>query len=268
MKFLVIGNAVQEAVRREEDGNCRYHTGGVGAIMARELALAGSEVTFLTTAPAGAPTKRIKDRMGQYGASCRIVPGDPPQQNESKVTIHVSHGRPVRATGQWARMGGLREHIEELAPKHDYTLTSMNPRLEDLKEALERSNRLITNATTNRLAKTLPELKGQYAATMNQAECQSVMQALSQGQPEHLPNHMGAQLVMVTQGAQGKTILKPDEPPSHTPAPTPQKNTDFVGAGDAATAGLAYALAHDLNIHETVDRFVTSLMERNAQGYR
>ena len=44
--------------------------------------------------------------------------------------------------------------------------------------------------------------------------------------------------------------------------------TDFIGAGDAATAGLVYALAHRLDLKETVDEFIKNLMERNAKGYR
>lgn len=268
MKFLVVGNATQETVRRDHDGRTRHHTGGVGAIMARELALAGADVTFLTTAPPGQATKRIENALESLGAACRIVPGDPPQSQESRVTIHVRDGQPVRANGKWGRMGGLKAPIREMAPDFDWILTSLNPSMPDLHTLLEHGKRIVTNATTNRLAPRMLELKGQCAATMNHRESGHIMAAIGRGNPDDMPEHIGAKLVLLTKGSRGMEILRPGQKPHRSPAPTPPRDTDFIGAGDAATAGLAYALAHRLELTSTIGTFVTSLMQRNAEAYR
>lgn len=267
-KFLVIGNAVNETVRRNSDASWRSHAGGVAAIMARELALAGADATILTTAPEGAPTKRLRNMLERNNVTCHIIPGNPPQHDESTVTIHVQNGQPAQARGKWARMGGILQEITDMAPEYDMVLMSMNLSKAEMQTALQKAPKLVANATTTKNAPKLLDLKGQFAATMNQHEMEAVMATMGRGDPTHMPEHLEAEHVLITSGARGKTLIQRGQKAHWTPAvPVPQ-HTDFIGAGDAATAGLAYALAHELPLTQTIDQFITSILQRNAEGYR
>ena len=77
----------------------------------------------------------------------------------------------------------------------------------------------------------------------------------------------GNQTTMVTNGAKGRVIHHAGKSPRHAAAVKVPPGTDYIGAGDAATAGLVHAMAHELDQDETVDRFIADLLARNAAGY-
>lgn len=266
--FLVVGNAVDETVTRTEDGAIRGHAGGVGAIMARELARRGTDVTFLTTALPGPALDRIRSHLVDAGVRLEAVPGNPPQREHAQVRIRCRRGEFAGASGNWARMGGLEDAIIELAPAADITLVSLNLMSNDLEAALRHSQALVTNATSPKLAPRLLKLLGQAAATLNTRELGALRSRLKQQpSPEELPAAIGADEVLLTRAARGMSLYRRDAPALTAPAPPVPAGADFIGAGDAATAGIAWALATRTDPLQTAREFITALLEHNAGSY-
>ena len=230
--FLAVGNAVDETVTRTEDSAFRSHAGGVGAIMARELARRGADVTLLTTALPGPTLERISNHLAQAGAKLEAEPGHPPQRVHAQVHIRCRGGEFAKASGQWARMGGLSHRIREMAPYLDVTLVSLNLLPEDLETALSCSRRLVANATSPKLAPRLLKLKGQAAATLNVRELGTIHSRLTgKPSPASLPQAMTADMVLLTKGRRGMTLYRKDAPATSAAAPEVPPGTDFVGAG-------------------------------------
>ena len=166
-------------------------------------------------------------------------------------------------------MGGLASRIHDLAPNFDVTLISMNLLQEDLATALASARRLVANATSPKLAPRLLRLKGQAAATLNTRELGAVRARLrTRPTPKELPQTFGADAVLLTKGPNGMTLYQDEAPPQTVPAKAPPAGTDFVGAGDAATAGLAWALAHGDDPMANAARFIAAVLKRNAASYR
>ena len=266
--FLVIGNTVAETVTRTEDGAVRVHAGGVGAIMARELALAGADVTLLTTALPGPSLDDVRQHLAAAGAKLDANTGDPPQRMHGQIQIRCRRGEFAGASGEWVRMGGLGRRIAEIAPNYDMTLVSLNLMPGDLQMALKHSRQLIANATSPKLATRLLKMKGLTAATLNSRELGAVRaQVHSKLKAEDTPHILGAENVLLTKGARGMSLYTADTIHDIDAAPVPA-GTDFVGAGDAATAGLAWALANGLHPLDTAAAFVRTILDRNARSYR
>ena len=263
MKFLVIGNALEESVSRTEDSRTRRHIGGVGAIMARELALAGAEVTFLTTAPEGEATDRINTGMNVHGVNTVITPGSPRQTRASSATIYTRNGCPVRAKGYWAYMGGLTGDMNRIMSQHHWTLISLNLQEQDLRACADAPN-LIINATSKKLAARMHIPGRAKACTMNEQELRELK---AQHRDRSLHEATGAQTIMATLGQKGWKMKHQGGEELRHPTVSVPEGTDFIGAGDAATAGLAWALANELDVPETVNQFISDLLHRNAKAY-
>ncbi len=268
MRFLVIGNALPETIVRSEDGYQRRHIGGVGAIMARELASEGADTAFLTTAPSGAPAEALLQALKLMDLKVAVIPGAPAQKNNSHATITTRLGGPIRAQGSWSIMGGLGKHIAILTPQFDWTLVSLTLRGNDLETVAKSARKLAVNATSKKHVALIPHIQEQAVTTMNQQESGKLMNLMSVREPSDLPSKLGAATLMVTRGARGRTVYQANGERWDAPTvPVPQ-GADFIGAGDAATAGLVYSQAMGLDMNETVDRFITRLLQRNADAFR
>ena len=269
MKFLVIGNAVEETIVRKETGQTRTHIGGVGAIMARELALSGedAEVTFLTTATPGQPSRNIARQLSELGIFTNVMNGRPPQIRRAQARIVTQRGNPVSAKGDWPPMPSITPAVTRMARQNDWTIITANLTGQDLQAAAANCNNLAANATSKHHVLKLPRIQPLGAATMNQAEAATLMAHMGLRTARELREALGLQTLMITHGASGRTVHQAGEEPRKYPAPPAPPQTDFIGAGDAATAGLVYALAHGLDTGPTVDRFILKLMERNAEAY-
>ena len=185
------------------------------------------------------------------------------------INIRCRRGDFAGASGEWVRMGGLAPRIRELAPEYDVTLISTCLLPEDLNAALATAPRLVANATSPKLAPKLLKLKGQAAATLNTRELGAVRAHLrAKPAPEDLTRTFAASAVLLTKGPRGMTLHQDKGPSESVAATTPPQRTDFIGAGDAATAGLAWALANGHDPLPAAVRFVTALLERNAHSYR
>ena len=105
MKYLVIGNAQMETITQSETGLSRDHVGGVGAIMARELALAGANVTLVTTAPSGPATREVQEAIEDSGIKPLVIPGNPPQTRRGYAHITTHKGNVPLGQGRLAPDG-------------------------------------------------------------------------------------------------------------------------------------------------------------------
>ena len=268
MSYLVVGNALTETIIRSQDGAQRQHTGGVGAIMARELALTGARVTLLTTAPQGGAARQIQADLEKHGVTPIVVPGQPAQTRAGWAEIITRRGEPVRASGSWPRMGGLQKQITELAPEHDWTLISLNIMPQDLQAARKLAPNLAVNATSKGLAVRMARTGEHRLATMNGDEARKLIAHLGTESHARLPKALRAKTVMVTLGRRGRALHHADGSAETHPAVPVPAGADFIGAGDAATAGLVLALSQGLDPGETVDQAISGLLKRNAQAYR
>ena len=263
MKFLVVGNSVLETVERTEDGGRRHHTGGVGAIMARELALAGEDTTFLTTLAPDRSATRMVDNLTADGVKVHTTQGTPPMGRNPEATLYTRNGGPIRASGRWGRPTEMGEILTRTAACYDCTLVSMTLSEGDYDRLNSAGKKLVGNATSKRAAPQMHLLKGPMALTMNEAEARTVL-----GRGQNPNEALGAPTVLITSGRKGRTLYQSGSEPQHTGAAEPPPGTDYIGAGDAATAGLAVALAHGHNVEVTVNQFIADLLLRNAQAYR
>lgn len=268
MRYLVVGNALPETIVRSEDGAKRLHISGVGAIMARELALAGAQTTLLSTAPAGAPTQEIEHALNRLGVIPVIVPGSPPQAKASRAVITTRNGGPIRARGSWPSMGRVMPEFAHLIRQHEWTLVSLTLVPEDLQEIRRTAHNLSVNATSVKLAQRLPTTGPLRAAAMNEQESKEIMARLGLKSRLQLPQALRAQTTMVTLGRKGWEIHQQAEPVQKSPAVPVPTGTDFIGAGDAATAALVMALAEGLDPRTTINQAISSLLKRNAQAYQ
>ena len=203
MRFLVIGNALPETIVRSEDGYQRRHIGGVGAIMARELASEGADTAFLTTAPSGAPAEALLQALKLMDLKVAVIPGAPAQKNNSHATITTRLGGPIRAQGSWSIMGGLGKHIAILTPQFDWTLVSLTLRGNDLETVAKSARKLAVNATSKKHVALIPHIQEQAVTTMDQQESGKLMNLMSVREPSDLPSKLGAATLMVTRGAPG-----------------------------------------------------------------
>ena len=271
MRFLVIGNAVEERVIRAETFNQRRHIGGVGAIMARELALSGDQgddVTFLTTGAPELSRKAIRDRMSAYGIETIVSRGHPPQTQRAVARISTRNGNPVGASGNWPTMPSLEREVRDLAPKHDWTIVTANLASKELRAAAETSQNIAVNATSKYYVTRIPVVTHPRVVTMNNMEAIAINRRLKAKDHSGLRMMLGAQTLMVSEGAEGLRIHQEGQQTLKLRAPAAPPNTDFIGAGDSATVGLVYAIAHNLDLADTIRVFIQSLTLRNANDYK
>ena len=265
MTYLVLGNAQLETITQSETGLSRNHLGGVGAIMARELALAGANVTLVTTAPPGPATREVQEAIEDSGIKPMVIPGNPPQTRRgyAHITTHKGNVRSVK--GDWPRMGLLGPIVSQV--NADWTLISLQLQPKDLHALQELKGPKAVNATSKKHASLIPQIPNQAVYTMNSSEATALMLDMSVLHEEDLPRALGADTVMITRGQHGRTTYTQAQPVlCHDAVPVPD-GADFIGCGDAATAGLVFALAEGLDQEQTVNSFVTDLMRRNALAY-
>ena len=268
--FLVIGNAVIETITpTERPHRHRTHLGGMGAIMARELALAGADTALLTTAPTST-IEQIQRFIKHNGVKPHVVNGQPPQPKAGQVKFTTRKGEVIRYSGTFSRPGGLAQEIAQLAPKYDRILVDMTVQPRDLQLLNSMTAKLTLNASTKSKAAMLLHFTQPQIITMNRQEAATVKRLTKTNSDPDMARKLNTRQLLVTNGAHGKTLynIENDQPTSTTsPAPKVPDDTDFIGAGDSLSAGLTFTAAYDLDPQETMDKFLTQLLVRNANAY-
>ena len=268
--ILVVGNAIPERVRRAESGAEGLRLGGVGAITAGALAGApgggggaGVAVTLLAVVSddeAGLTAQELLRQ--QQGYAVRMAPALGTVGFSRAVTIRgeaqeTEETEGVYPTITWGEIGAAAE--EELASsRYDWVAADCNLNGEALFELARRApaGRLVINGTADdrceRILATIPYSKG--AVTLNRSEAAVLLlrtSILTRGvvnlntvrdDAAALAQRLNAQRLLLTLDAEGWLLAAGGTAVHHRAAAAPA-DSDFIGAGDAATAGLIRALA-------------------------
>ena len=122
-RFLVVGTAIAETVRRLGDGRERRGLGGVAATMAAALAEAGNEVTLLTAVGSGEDGDEAVALLEDAPFDARVVRR---RGQAGHATINTLQGEQAGARGRWPRVEGVLETARELEGTHGALLTECN----------------------------------------------------------------------------------------------------------------------------------------------
>ena len=248
-RILVIGNAMPEKVRRAETGATALRLGGVGAITARELLRCGlHDVTLLAPVSSDAPGRTAQELLRQQPYAVIAAPA---RATVGYTRVLTTAGEPreldaVYPTTTWSEIGAAA--VDALASPYDWVAADCNLDADALAEIARRAppGRLVINGTApdrcDRILATAAYPKA--AVTLNRREA-AILHRLARigaGDAEALRRRLNSQWLLVTRDAAGWLLANAGRVSRHPAAPVPP-DTDFIGAGDSATAGLLYALA-------------------------
>ena len=263
-RILVVGNALHETVTRE-DGAKRIHVGGVGGIMARELARAGSDVSLLCPVTED-QADNLRARLEEDGVNPILVASRTTERNP-EVNITVRRGEPVHFQGTFPRPASIMGQLKNVISHYPIVVTGLYMNQADLDFIYRNNDSVVANATTHRLAPRLTRMKGIRAMTMNRAEAGAIMRATNTQNEKLLAQTLQPEYLLITRGATGRTMYHRGENPETAPAIPIPKGTDFIGAGDSLTAGLAYAIAQGLDPNPVMNEFLARLLKFNQEQY-
>ena len=246
-RILVIGNAMPEQVRRAETGATALRLGGVGAITARELLRCGLRaVTLLAPVSSDAPGRTAQELLRQQPYAVIAAPA---RATVGYTRVLTTAGEPreldaVYPTIAWAEIGPAA--VEALASPYDWVAADCNLDADALAEIARRAppGRLVINGTApdrcDRILTTAAYPKA--AVTLNRREAAVLYRIAGADDADALRRRLNSQWLLVTRDAAGWLLANAGRVSRHPAAPVPP-DTDFIGAGDSATAGLLYALA-------------------------
>ena len=236
-----------EKVRSAETGATALRLGGVGAITARELLRCGlHDVTLLAPVSSDAPgrTAQVLLRQQPYA-----VIAAPARATVGYTRVLTTAGEPreldaVYPTIAWAEIGAPA--ADALASPYHWVAADCNLDADALAEIARRAppERLVINGTApdrcDRILATAAYPKA--AVTLNRSEAAVLHRLAGADDADALRRRLNSQWLLVTRDAAGWLLVNAGRVSRHPAAPVPP-DTDFIGAGDSATAGLLYALA-------------------------
>ena len=262
-KFLVIGCTTDETIYRQETGECRQGIGGVAGNMAYALGVHGQDVTLVTSLSLDSQGDLVRMAFGLD----QIISA--PHHLTGKVVITTRAGEQVRASGSWPSVCALPDDIKTRIQDTDSILLDCTLPVNMLSRVLELANQYDKPVTVNATTKSRSKLitaTAQYPKqliTMNQQEYTQV-ERLSRSLPlAGFLDQINTESLLVTRGSQGWNLYDRSGYISSDALEVPP-NTDFVGCGDFAAAGAAYALTADLPVVETVNGFIKTRMRLNC----
>ena len=266
-RILVIGNAIPETVRRGESGVSALRLGGVAAIMAQELHTHGLDVTLLAAASDDIHGKAAQDLLQRQPFTVVTAPAS---QSVGYAESRIKDGEPHELaadypTISWAEIGPAA--TARLALGYDWIAADCNLDSHALRRIARRARpgRLAINGTAldrcRRILSTGDFPKA--AVTLNRGEAAVLRQLTHSGaDAAMLAGRLNTECLLITEDADGWLLVHDGKVSRHTAAPVPP-DTDFIGAGDAATAGLLYALATGREPAPHIDRAISRRLEHN-----
>ena len=281
-EIAVIGNSLPEVLHRPR--RSVHQLGGVGALMAQELAHQGEDPLFLTpigNAGQSSAAVELLDHLQSSGLRYQTIPT---RQPAAWSQFDLKPGGRFR--GEWPTYGWLdikaaaTSLLEGGWPHSNrWLLLDCSFTTEALGNMLRlaQTNRwkVIINGTTKyrckRLGGSALEDYPIHALTLNREEMAALRQMCG-ARPEapHTVRQMfgGAQHLLNTQDQDGWTLYQaPDVETSRPAGPLPP-GAHCIGAGDAATAGLAHALIRELDPAETISQAIRDRLLHNAALFR
>ena len=244
--ILVIGSAIPETVRRSETGASALRIGGVGAIMAQELHRSGLDVALLTLTSDDAPGRTAQNLLRQQPFAVHTAAAAAGTVGYTDVLTTAGEPRELDAlypTISWVEINAA---AIALIPQHDWVAADCNLDASALREIAQRTPpvRLVLNGTApdrcDRILATADYPKA--AVTLNRNEAAILYRQTRTANPDELARHLNAQYLLITHDADGWLLTTDGQTICRPAVPVPP-DTDFIGAGDAATAGLLCAIA-------------------------
>ena len=252
--FVAFGSAGIDTVTHAESRLTQERIGGVAAICAQELARAGHQVTLhcrLTADQRGQHTAKLLDKAG--------INPMPIHRASDHFYMHTTtrQGCPGRASGKFPFTHFTDQEIRKALqdnPSHDLVIADTNISTESITTLARTCNKLLIIASTPGRAMAISKIAQlpKTALSMNQQEYSRIGQhtygdTLRQHHAKHL---------LVTSGPQGFHHITADGA-KHHPAVNVPPNSDFIGCGDAAAAGLAQSIVNGEDTTTCVAHFIT-----------
>lgn len=265
-RILVIGNAMPETVRRAETGASALRIGGVGAIMAQELHRCGLNVTLLAAVSDDEPGRASQNLLQRQPFAVSAAPA---AGTAGHTDVLTTAGEPhevdaLYPTISWAEIGAAADH---LIPQHEWVAADCNLDSGALRRIARRARpgRLVINGTApdrcHHILSTGDFPKA--AVTLNRDEAGRLRRLTnSDDDAATLARRLNTRCLLITAGAAGWLLVSGSRVSRRPAVPVPP-DTDFIGAGDAATAGLLYALATGKKPAPQIDNAIRRRLEHN-----
>ena len=264
-RYLCIGLALAETVVHLPERFTRHGIGGVAGQMAHALAHHGQSVTALSPRNRGTSAVLL-ERLAQDAG---ITPVLLPNRTHAHSEIYTLHGEIHRQRGSWPTACNVATTASRLSAEHDWLLLDCNVDPAELARCLNLGRRrgkpTLVNASSPGLATTLLQTHcdQKTAVTMNRDEADAIMRRAGINDQADLCAVTNSQWALVTGGCMGWVLYRGRLPVTSSPGPEPTDDTDFVGCGDWAAAGLAQALADGQHLTATINRYIAARMELN-----
>ena len=273
-EVVVIGNALPERIRVGKRDLIQL--GGVGAIMAQELAHQGEDPLFITPVGTGPTGVELLDFLNDAGLRCQPVPADQPAAWAELDLRPGGRSRGQWPTYSWYDIKAAATKVLEGGWPHDnrwllldcsFTTKALGGLL-----CLAQTNRwrVIINGTTKyrckRIGGSAVQGRPLHAVTLNRQEMEVMTRMCGSRTPPDRVRRMlgGAKYLLNTRDRQGWTLYQEDENEVSRPAEPLPRDAHCIGAGDAATAGLAHALIRGLNPAPAINKAVRDRLRHNA----
>lgn len=282
---LVIGTAMPEGIvgRYQE----RTQLGGVAGIMAQELAAAGENPLLITPQGNDDNGRHLAVMLQDLDLRHCLAPNHHPGA-WSRISLDPA----VKTAGNWPTWGWYYplKNLVEQAFRAYWTADRSQPRpfavvdcslataaltaINDL--AIAHHWNLVINATTkfrcSRAAARRADLWDSRicAVTANRQETQALLQMCgSRDDIRALMRTMATQYFLSTRDREGWELYGPDGQYWSSPALTRRPaGSDFIGAGDAATAGFIHALKANKPFVTAINAAISERLEFNHRSNR
>ena len=264
VSILVVGNALREGITRTEDQKRRTQTGGAGALIARSLAQAGYPVTLLAGYADDDHHSYLRTELEECEVRLLLHPS--PGAVAVRET-RVTQGEPVNTTTNFPASEPIPTTALAAAGKHDWAVLTMSPRLEDRVTLQQNSQRLAITATHPALAQKMLHLTGARLATLNVREARKLLEHRQEATLADIAKLLDVPTILLTQGSRGWSIYQKDEGRTKSAALKPPQIYDYIGAGDAATAGLIHATISGRDQTQTVNASIRERLLDTEAGY-
>ena len=266
-QYLVIGTAIIETITHLEDRKSRQDVGGVAGQIATALARHQCDVTLLTSTGRDEQGAKTLESLTEAGVKTYAVNH---MSSTGWARISTWAGEPTRAQGTWPSLDEIASELAGNLRDVDWILVDCNLSATALNRILGMAAKeqipVTINATTKGKSRLIWETRThpKRLVTMNRDEQLNLMRLSRSNSVSELRENLNSRNVFVSSGAQGWRVDGAKGIHASSPAiPTPA-DTDYIGCGDYATAGLTHAINAGLPIVETVNRFIETRLQLNA----
>lgn len=263
--ILIIGTAQPNHIRNAHTGRSHARIGGVGAILAQELTRGGHAPLFHFSASPADTTTEIQQLLDE--ADVRWENSKP--RVHSRPTFFsctVRNGEPMRGKGHfpvYAANDYDLPHLQDLSQRHPYVVMDSNIHPTVIRRIGAHAPNLILVATAPSRARHI-DMAGsdlpKRAVACNNREAQQLSRQGADFGFQSTKSQLNAQALLVTYGARGWAFRDGDDK-YRSPAPAAPPNTDFIGAGDSASAGMIHSIITGTDPVAAINDFITRRLE-------